>query len=79
MRNFGMMPMLIMKDTASGHKTFFSCAGWQDPRGAAEETRQGINLQFLPASRSQNIILEQQVSFLAAILCYGQSQNSDIF
>ncbi|OPJ83789.1 hypothetical protein AV530_006614 [Patagioenas fasciata monilis] len=35
--------------------------GWQDPRGAAEETRQGINLQFLPASKSQDIILEQQV------------------
>ena len=44
MRNFGMMPMLTMKDIASGHKTFFYCADWQGPRGAAEETHQGINL-----------------------------------
>lgn len=47
-----MMPMLIMKDIASGHKIFFYCAGWQGPRGAAEEIRQGINLCFLPANQS---------------------------
>ena len=52
MRNFGMMPVLIMKDTASGHKTFFYCAGWQGPRGAAEETHQGVHLCFLPANQS---------------------------
>lgn len=47
-----MMPMLIIRDIASGHKTFFSCAGWQDLKGAAEETHQGIHLCFLPANQS---------------------------
>jgi len=47
-----MMPVLIMKDIASGQKIFFYCTGWQDCRGAAEETRRGINLHFLPANQN---------------------------
>lgn len=58
------MPVLIMKDIASGQKIFFYCTGWQDCRGAAEETRRGINLHFLPANQNESSILEQQVSFL---------------
>jgi len=69
------MPMLIMEDIASGHKNFFCCASWQDPRGGAEETHQGINLQSLPANQSQDSVLEQQVSFLVAIPLLGSESE----